>query len=313
MQEINVGIDVSKAKLDVVTVPDRTHRVFGNDDAGRAALCEWLASMKPVRVVLEPTGGYERALVAALVDAKLPAICVNPKQARDFINGLGFRAKTDRVDAEGLALFGERARPEVRELPNDEQRAIIDLMTRRRQLVSMQTSEKNRLDMARGRVRMSIKGSLEMLAKLIEELDKDIDTTIDASPIWKGNEARLRAAKGVGPVVARTLLALLPELGAVSGKRIASLVGVAPFARDSGRSRGRRVTSGGRSEVRSMLVLAARSAAYHDPEMRVFYLRLIGLGKEPMQAIVACARKLLVRLNAMMRDATTWAPPALRA
>jgi transposase len=269
--------------------------------------------MKPARVVLEPTGGYERGLIAALVEAKLPAICVNPKQARDFIKGIGFRAKTDRVDAEGLALFGERARPEVRALPNDEQRAIIDLMARRRQLVSMRTSEKNRLDTARGRVRLSIEGSLAMLTKLIEDLDKDIDTTVDGSPTWKGTEARLRAAKGVGPIVARTLLALLPELGTVTGKRIASLVGVAPFARDSGNSRGRRVTSGGRGEVRSMLVLAARSAAHHDPETRAFYLRLLGRGKEPMQAIVACARRLLVRLNAMMRDATTWAPPALSA
>jgi len=308
---VHVGIDVSKDKLDVCAIPGPQHQQFSNDDDGHQRLVQWLLTLIPTRVIFEPTGGYERAMVASLVAANLPAIAVNPKQARDFIKGIGRRAKTDRMDAEGLALFGERAQPEVRALPDNDQQEIVALVSRRRQLVSMRTGEKNRLKLARGKVRENIERAIVALDQLIAEIDHDLDSHIGGSPTWQGQEARLLAAKGVGPVVARTLLAHLPELGKISSKRVASLTGLAPFARESGQMRGRRTIGGGRGEVRAMLVLAARSAIVHDPQLRAFHHRLIAAGKEPMQAIVACARKLLVWLNAMMRHGTDWNPPQM--
>jgi transposase len=311
VSEVNVGVDVSKETLDVCALPTKEHRKFTNDHTGHEALVGWLQLLSPARVILEPTGGYERDLVASLVAATLPAIAVNPKQARDFIKGLGRRAKTDRVDAEGLALFAERAQPEVRALPDVEQQEVAALVTRRRQLVSMRTGEKHRLQLARGKVRTSIENSLKALEQLIAEIDKELDNTISGSPTWKGQEARLLAAKGVGLVVARTLLAQFPELGNISSKRAASLARLAPFARDSGQMRGRRTIGGGRGEVRTMLLLAARSASVHDPNMRAFYERLTAAGKCPMQALTACARKLLVWLNTMMRHGAEWNPPTM--
>lgn len=311
--EVNIGIDVSKGSLDTCALPAGERRRFRNDTEGREEVLAWICALKPARVVLEPTGGYERPLVAALIAAKVPTICVNPKQARDFIRGLGKRAKTDRVDAEGLALFGERAQPELRALPDAEQQAVADLVTRRRQLVNMRSAEKNRLEQASGRVRESVQASIEALGALIAKIEGDIDETIARSDHWKGYEARLMQAKGVGPVVARTLLAHLPELGKITSKRAASLAGLAPFARDSGQVKGRRTIGGGRAEVRTVLILAARSAAQHDHNMRVFHERLIAKGKPPMQAITACARKLLVWLNAMLRADSNWQPPALAA
>ena len=311
--QVHVGIDVSKDKLDVCALPGLQHRQFSNDVEGLKQLVDWLATLRPTRVIFEPTGGYERAMVAALVTANLPAIAVNPKQARDFIKGLGRRAKTDRIDAEGLALFGERAQPEVRALPDNEQQEVVALVTRRRQLVSMRTGEKNRLKLARNKVRESIEHAIIALDKLIGEIDNDLDAHICGSKDWQEEEARLLAATGVGKVVARTLLAHLPELGKISSKRVASLTGLAPFARESGQMRGRRTIGGGRGEVRAMLVLAARSAIVHDPQMQAFHHRLIAAGKKPMQAVVACARKLLVWLNAMMRNGAEWKPPTLEA
>lgn len=309
--EAYVGIDVSKKSLDVHVLPEGTEYTFENSDEGRTKLRTCLVALRKPLVVLEPTGGYERDLVELLVDAKIATVVVNAKQVRDFASALGKLAKTDKIDATCLALFAERVRPEVRPLPDAASRELLELMSRRRQLVTMRAAEKVRQHDARGLVARSVKKLIATLSEEIKILEEEIANRIDNSPMWRARDELLQTAKGVGNTVSRTLIAAMPELGKLSGKQIAALAGLAPFNRDSGQKHGRRHIRGGRYEVRMVLVLAARTAVRFDPSMGAFYERLLAAGKTKMVALVACARKLLVRLNAMARENATWNPPSL--
>jgi transposase len=304
-----VGIDVSKRSLDMHVVPQGVDYTFQNNDEGRAELRSKLAQFRNPLVVLEPTGGYERNLVELLVEAKIATVVVNAKQVRDFASAIGKLAKTDRIDAHCLALFAERVRPEVRALPDAESRELLELMTRRRQLVSMRAAEQVRQHEARGRVKESISTLMETLTEEIKAIEQEIADRIDQSPIWRARDELFQTAKGVGNVVSRTLIAAMPELGKLTGKQVAALAGLAPFNRDSGQWKGKRHIRGGRYEVRMLLVLAARAAVRFDVTMATFYARLLEAGKPKMVALIACARKLLVRLNAMARTNATWNPP----
>lgn len=260
----------------------------------------------PALVVLEATGGFENAAVAALATGELAVVVANPRQIRDFGRATGQLAKTDRIDAEILALFAERVRPEPRPLPDEAAQALDALLTRRRQLLEMLTAEKNRLGFARSAVRKSIREHIRWLERQLQGVDRDLDRTVQHSPLWRAKEDLLRSVPGIGPVVSRTLLGELPELGTLSHKKIAALVGVAPLARDSGTLRGKRIVWGGRAPVRSALYMGALVASRHNPVIRAFYLRLRSAGKPRKVALTACMRKLLVILNAMARDNRPW-------
>lgn len=301
-----IGLDVSKAVIDAVVRPTGEVQQFGNDAAGHAALVAWARPLGPAALVLEPTGGYERAVTVALAVAALPAVVVNARQIRDFARSTGQLAKTDRLDAAVLALFAERMQPPVRPLPDAAAGELADLVTRRRQLQDMLTMEKNRLGLARGRVRRDVQAHIRWLEKRLHETDDDLRQTIEASPVWRVQEELLRSVPGIGPVSARTLLALLPELGTLTRKQVAALVGVAPLARDSGQWRGRRVIWGGRAAVRQVLFMAALVATRCNPVLAAFYARLRAAGKPAKVALVACMRKLLTILNAMLAQGTPW-------
>jgi len=304
-----VGIDISKDRLDVACLPAavRTLPAFGNDAKGHAALIAWLKEVSPRLIVLESTGGYQRVLVAALAGAGLPVVVVNPRQVRDFARALGVLAKTDAIDAMVLARFGEKVNPPLRPLPDAESAVLIDLLARRRQLVELRTAETNRLGQATStRIKASIRAVLTTIEKQIASIDRDLDDRIKRSPVWKEKEDLLTSVPGVGPLTARTLLANLPELGVISRQTIAALVGVAPINRDSGTMRGKRTTWGGRSVVRSALYMATLVATRHNPTLRAHYAKLVSAGKAKKLALVACMRKLLVILNALLRTRTPW-------
>ncbi len=304
-----VGIDVSKAALAVHVLPAGTAFTVANDPDGLAGLAARLAALAPAAVVLEATGGLEAAAVASLAGAGLPVAAVNPRQARDFAKGFGRLAKTDAVDAATLALFAQKVRPQPRPLPDAQAEAFTALLVRRRQLVEMRVAEQNRLPTARAAaVRRGIQRHIDWLSRQLDGLEGELAAAVQASPAWRAKEDLLRSAPGIGPTVARTLLAELPELGTLSGKRIAALAGLAPFARDSGPRRGRRSVGGGRAGVRSALYMAALSAARYNPPLRAFRDRLRAAGKAAKVALVAVARKLLVALNAMLRDHRPWSP-----
>ena len=303
-----IGLDVSKAVLDVVVRPTGEARQFANEGRGHAALITWVTPLHPATLVLEATGGYERAVVAALAAAALPVVVVNPRQVRDFARSTGQLAKTDRLDAAVLALFAERVQPAQRPLPAAAVQALADLLTRRQQLQDMLTMEKNRLGLASPRVRRDVQAHIRWLEKRLRDADDDVGAAIEASPVWRIHEALLRSVPGIGPVVARTLLARLPELGRLNRKQIAALAGVAPRARDSGQWRGRRVIWGGRAAVRKALFMAALVASRHNPVVRAFYTRLRAAGKPAKVALVACMRKLLVLCNSVLRSGTPWRP-----
>lgn len=304
-----VGIDISKDRLDVACLPAavRSAPAFDNDAKGHSALVTWLKEVAPHLIVLESTGGYQRALVAALAGAGLPVVVVNPRQVRDFARALGILAKTDAIDAGVLARFGERVNPAVRPLPDAASTALIDLLARRRQLVELRTAETNRLGQAASaRIKASIRAVLATLDRQIASIDDDLDGLIKKSPVWKEKEDLLTSVPGIGALTARTLLACLPELGSISRQAIAALVGVAPINRDSGLMRGKRTTYGGRRAVRSALYMAALVAVRHNPVLRAHYLKLQAAGKAKKLALVACMRKLLVILNALLRTGTPW-------
>ena len=301
-----VGIDIAKADFVVASRPDGTSWAATNDPAGIAATVDRVRALAPALVVLEATGGYETALVVALAAAGLPVVVANPRQVRDFAKATGQLAKTDRVDAQLLALFAERVHPTPRPLPDGALRYLEALMTRRRQLLEMVTAEHNRLEHATAPVRRDITQHLRWLERRIAAVDRDVDDTIQKSPAWRAKEDLLRTAPGVGPVLSRTLLANLPELGQLNRKQIAALVGVAPFARDNGTHRGKRVVWGGRAPVRAVLYMGALVATRRNAVIRVFYVRLVAAGKPKKVALIACMRKLLTILNAMMRTNTTW-------
>lgn len=298
-----VGIDVSKGHLDVHVRPDRTARRFPNTPDGHAHLVELLAPLAPALVVLEATGGYQRAVVGALADAALPVRVVNPARARAFATAIGRVAKTDAIDAGVLAEYGERVGPVARPLPAAATRELQALLARRRQVVGMRAMETNRLPQATGRaVRASIAAVLAVLDAQVDGVDGELAAAIAADPEWAAKEAALQAVCGIGPVVSRTLLASLPELGTLTRQQAAALAGLAPMNRDSGRSVGRRAVRGGRAEVRTALFMAAHSARRFHPTLKGFADRLARAGKAPKVVLVAVARKLVVMLNAILRD-----------
>lgn len=301
-----VGIDVSKARLDVALRPARTQFTVPYDDAGIATIVARLGPLSPVGIVLEATGGLEVLLSGALATAGLPVVVVNPRQVRDFARATGRLAKTDTLDAQILAQFAEAVRPARRPLPDANTQQLAALITRRRQLVEMLTAEKNRRGSAPCGMRDGIQTHIDWLAQHLTQLDQDLTTAVQASPIWREHDELLRSVPGIGPVVTRTLLAELPELGTMTRRQIAALVGVAPLNRDSGSFRGTRTIWGGRATVRAVLYMGALVAARHNPVLKAFYQRLRQAGKAPKVALTACMRKLLTMLNAMLKHRTPW-------
>lgn len=304
-----VGIDVSKAHLDVAVRPSgQTWRVE-NTPAGIAPLVKQLQDLAPVLVVLEATGGYEAMAAAMLTVGGLAVAVINPRQVRDFAKSLNRLAKTDKIDAQVLAHFGDALRPEPRPLTDEATAALQALLTRRRQVNEMIVAEKNRLGGVHESMRPHLQEHLDWLKQEIEDLDQELDQQVAKNATWQAKEDLLISVPGVGKVTARTLLAELPELGQVNRKQIAALVGVAPFNRDSGTWRGQRAIWGGRAPVRSALYMATLSATRWNPIIKQHYLHLTQeQGKPPMVALVACLRKLLTILNAILASNTAWNP-----
>lgn len=301
-----VGIDVAKATLDVALTVPPSLGPFANEEAGHAALIAALTPLAPTLIVLEATGGYERAVTVALAAAGLPVVVANPRQVRDFAKATGQLAKTDRLDAAVLAQFAQRVQPTVRPVPDATAQELRALVTRRRQLVDMLGQERNRLPLARGGVRRELQSHIRWLERRVHESDDDLHQAVEQSPVWRVRDDLLQGVPGVGPVVAQTLLATLPELGTLDRKQIAALVGVAPLNRDSGQWRGRRQVWGGRAPVRAVLYMATLVGVRHNPVLRTSYQRLRTLGKPPKVALVAAMRKLLTILNAMLAHQTPW-------
>ncbi len=302
-----VGIDVAKERLDVFVRPSDEAFVVPRDDKGLAELVERLGRYDIALVVLEATGGLQLRVAAVLAEAGLPVAVVNPRQVRDFARASGRLAKTDRLDAEANARFGEALRPAPRPLGDAEQRRLAALVARRRQLIEMRVAEKNRRQrLAEAHLRRKLDEHLAWLAKAIAEIDQDLDGAVRDSPLWRVEEDLLQSVPGVGPVLSRTLLAELPELGRLNRRQIAALVGVAPFNRDSGTLRGRRSIWGGRAQVRASLYMATLAATRANPAIAATYQRLIKAGKPAKVALTACMRKLLTILNAICRDQKPW-------
>ena len=307
---MRVGIDVAKAELVVGVRPSGERWTVANDERGVRTLVERWRREAPEVIVLEATGGYELLCVAALVAAGLPVVVANPRQVRDFAKATGQLAKTDRIDADILALFAERVQPEVRPLPDAEAQELEALLARRRQLLEMLGAERNRLGQVFGRgqrqVKKSLKGHIAFLERELRITDTDLGDMVRKSPAWRDRDDLLQSVPGVGPVLSLTLLADLPELGRLSRRAIAKLVGVAPLSRDSGTLHGRRFVQGGRASVRSVLYMGTLVATKRNSIVRTFYQRLLAAGKPKKLALVACMRKLLTILNTMVRTQQRW-------
>lgn len=309
-----IGIDVAKAWLDVAGAGEERVERLPNDAMGIAALVADLTVRAPRLIVLEATGGHESAVAAALVAAGLAVAVVNPRQVRDFARATGRLAKSDRLDARVLALFAARVQPTPRPLPDGVARDLAELLARRRQLLEMRTAEQNRRPSLAPRLRPALDAHLVWLSQQIAALDGELDQTLRESPVWRAKEDLLRTIPGIGPVVARTLLGELPELGTLDRREVAALAGVAPLNRDSGQRQGKRRVWGGRAAVRAALYMAVISATRFNPAIRALYRRLREGGKPPKVALVACMRKLLTIANAILRDGVPWhADPALAA
>lgn len=304
-----VGIDVAKAHLDVALRPAGTHRRVSNTETGIAELQETLAAVQPELVVLEATGGYETVVATTLASTGLPVAVVNPRQVRQFARAVGQLAKTDALDAQLLARFAEVVRPEPRPLRDEAAQALAALVARRRQVVEMLVAEQQRLATMPAALRERVQEHIDWLREERAKLDTELGTHLRQSPVWRVTEAVLRSVPGVGPIVAATLVAELPELGRLNRKQIAALVGVAPLACESGTLRGRRIVWGGRAQVRAVLYMSTVAALRWNPVIRGFYDRLRGAGKPAKVALTACMRKLLTILNAMVRQQTRWQPP----
>jgi transposase len=309
-EEVFVGIDVCKAWLDIAQLPapelsDLSERV-DNDDSGHTRLVTELVRLQPTLVVLEATGGFETAIAAALCTAGLRVAVVNPKRVRDFARAAGVLAKTDRLDAKMLALFAQRMRPEVQTLPDEAQRELTELVDRRSQLVAMRAQEKTRLATVQHVARKSVRQHIEWLDARIKEIDRDLDGRLKDSPLYSPKYALLESVPGVGPVTIKMLLGRLPELGTLDRKRVAALVGLAPFADDSGKRRGQRYVQGGRIDVRCALYMATLSARRCNPVIKEMFERLRATGKPFKLVLTACMRKLLTILNAMLKNNTRW-------
>jgi transposase len=304
-----VGIDVSKAHLDVASRPDGPEFRLPHTHEGIASLVERLKAVAPALTLLEATGGLERDAAVALAEAGLPVRVVEPGRVRHFARSIGQHSKTDAPDARVLAHYAEAVRPEARDLPDEQTRALQALLDRRRQLVAMRVSERNRLGQRpTAAVRADLEAHIAYLSDQVEAMDRSVGELIQADEGWKLRDEVLRSVPGVGPQTSRALLGLLPELGRLSGKQVSALAGLAPRARDSGTVRGARTIFGGRAEVRTALDMASVSAARFNPELRAFYERLREAGKAAKVALVAVARKLLTIANAMVRDMKPWTP-----
>jgi transposase len=301
-----IGIDVSKNQLDVHVRGLSESFVVSRDAEGLAVLIERLRPLASKAIGLEATGGFETFVAAGLSSAGLPVVVVNPAQVRAFANALGKRAKTDPIDAAVIAHFVEATAPEIRPLRDEEARLLADLVARRRQIVAMIVAERQREIQAPARVKKSIARLLKALVRELNSLDGDIDAGVKGSPIWRAKEDLLVSVPGIGPTIARTLIAELPELGALDRRKIAALVGVAPWTRQSGQWRGKSFIGGGRSAVRSALFVGAMVAARFNPELKAFRDKLIAAGKPKLVALLAVARKLLTILNAIIRDSQPW-------
>jgi transposase len=312
-----VGIDVAKAELVISVLPSAERFTVENDEPGVRALVQRIAASRPQLIVLEATGGYELLAVAALAAAALPVVVVNPCQVRNFAKATGQLAKTDRIDADILARFADVVRPEVRIIPDVAAQELDALLTRRRQLLEKLQAERNRVGQVFGtgkkQVRKSLKAHITFLERELHTTDTDLSEMVRQSPVWRERDELLRSVPGVGPVLSRTLLADLPELGRLSRRAIAKLVGVAPLSRDSGTLRGRRFVQGGRAAVRAVLYMAALVATRRNTVIRAFYLGLVAAGKSKKLELVACMRKLLTILNTMVRTNTTWSVKAATA
>lgn len=305
---VYVGIDVSKAQLDIAVRPSNEAWSVSNDDAGRKPLVSRLKALGPALVVLEATGGYELPMVTALVVGEMPVAVVNPRQIRDFAKAYGILAKTDALDAAVLALFGEVVKPTPRQLKDAETQLLTSMVNRRNQLVGMMVAEKNRLS---GKAMASvhhprIKAHIDWLEEEVADIDEHLKEAIMESPVWREKDDLLRTVPGVGPQLSVTLLAHLPELGTLDRRKIAALVGVAPYNRDSGKMRGKRTVYGGRIKLRASLYMATLAATRCNPAIRDFYQRLLAAGKPKKVALTACMRKLLIILNSMLKHRTYW-------
>ena len=310
--EFFVGLDVAKAQVDVAVRPSGEQWRVANDEAGIAQLVERLGSLQPILVVAEATGGFERAAIAAVAASGLPVVVANPRQVRDFARATGQLAKTDQLDAAILALFAERVRPAPRPLPDAAAQLLDAVLTRRRQLLEMLGAEKNRLGFAPRPLHRGIRQHIRWLERQLDDVTADLAAQIEHSPVWRAKDDLLQSVPGVGPMVSVTLLGELPELGTLTHKQIAALVGVAPLARDSGTLRGKRMVWGGRASVRTALYMAALCGRRWNPQLRSFYERLRAAGKPKKVALIACTRKLLTILNAMLRDNACWVSPEPR-
>jgi transposase len=303
-----VGIDVAKAHLDVAVVPDGPTFQVPYTDAGLSTLIAQVRPFTPTLVVLEATGGYETEVATALVLAALPVAVINPRQVRDFAKALGRLAKTDAIDARVLAEFAARVQPEPRPVPDAAHQAFAALVTRRRQLVEMLTAERHRVPLARGPVKHDLQAHIQWLEQRIKHTNDELRTALRDSPVWRTTDQLLRSVPGIGPTTAAVLVADLPELGQLTRRQLAALVGVAPLNCDSGQRRGTRTIWGGRAAVRGTLYMATLVATRHNPVIRAFYQRLRLAGKPPKLALVAAMRKLLTILNAIIKTQQPWAP-----
>ena len=302
-----IGLDIAKDTVVMAVAGDAATATFATSADGLAALVAALRPRHPTVIVVEATGGYERACVTACVTAHLPVVVVNPRQVRAFAHAIGRSAKTDTIDAHVLAAFAERVRPAVRPLPDAATQELEAVVTRRQQLVTMCTAERQRLAQAHTpAVRHSLEAHITWLMRQIDDSDEQLHDLIRQSPVWREQEDLLRSVPGIGPITARTLLATLPELGSLARRPLAALVGVAPLNHDSGQFRGRRTPWGGRAEVRRVLYMAALVAVRFNPVLKTFYERLVATGKRRKVALVASMHKLLIVLNAILRDRKPW-------
>ena len=309
MAELFIGIDIAKRHLDVHCSSEGPTGRFDNANEGIALLIKQIKKRNPVCIVVESTGGYEVPLVGELHVAKLPVSVVNPRQVRDFARATGRLAKTDRIDAEVLALFAQAIRPRLSSVPDKTTEAIRRLVVRRRQLLEMHQAEANHSEYILDKIiQRSINRMLRMLDKELDAVNRKLQDIISSSPVWKVKADLLASVPGIGDTTVAALLAELPELGSLNRRQVAALVGVAPINRDSGMMRGKRTTGGGRSSVRKALYMPTLVAIRHNPKIKVFYIHLLDNGKAKMTAIVACMRKLLITINAMLRDQRQWNP-----
>jgi transposase len=306
--KVYVGVDVSKDTLDFATMPERSFFRFSNDSGGIVAAVEQLHGMAPALIVMESTGGYQRRLTIALMEAGLPVVVVNPRLIRMYAKAKQILAKTDSIDAYVIACYAWKEQPEIRPLPGREQRDFQDMVNRRRQIVEMITSEKNRSKQAYGAVKAGIEEHISYLELQREDINRTLEQIVAGNEQWSQSDALLRTVPGVGPVTAFMLLADLPELGRLNRKKIAALVGVAPFNDDSGKHQGRRCIWGGRAKVRSGLYIGMMSATRRTSAVAPYYWHLRDAGKPHKVAMIACVRKLLITLNAMMATGRRWDP-----